>query len=91
MNSFVALPDEGPPDLIPDINDESVQLMLRLLRDRDWFIARNASLVLARHIGEKSPAVLEYFLSPQEREDSIRAFNVWWQAEEKRIEKAKRG
>jgi len=91
MNSFVALPDEGPPELIPDINDESVQLMLRLLRDRDWFIARNASLVLARHIGDEAPAVLEYFLSPQEREDAIRAFNVWWQAEEKRIEKAKRG
>ena len=91
LNSFVALPEEGAPDLVPDISSESIPMLLRLLRDRHWYVARNASFVLANHIGENAPAVLEYFLSPQEQEDAIRAFNIWWEAEEKRIEKAKRG
>jgi len=92
FNSFVALPAEGEePDLVPDVSNEAIPLLLRLLRDRDWYIARNASFVLARHIGEEAPPVLEYFLSPDESEDSIREFNIWWEKEEKRIEKERRG
>jgi len=91
LNSFVALPKKGLPALVPDVSVEAFPLLLRLLRDRDWYISRNASVVLAGHIGDDAPAVLEYFRSPTEREDAIREFNIWWEKEEKRIEKEKRG
>jgi hypothetical protein len=91
FNSFVALPPEGQPELVPDIRADAIPLLLRLLRDPDWYIARNASFVLARHIGAGAPPTLEYFLSPDEIDASVREFNIWWEKEEKRIEKEKRG
>jgi len=91
LNSFVALPDEGRPPLIPDVSNEAIPLLLRALRDREWYIARNASLVLAHHIGKDAPPVLEYFISPDEHDEAIKRFNVWWEKEEKRIEKERRG
>jgi len=98
LNSFVALPEKGDPEDVPDVSDEAVPLLLRVLRDRDWYLARNASMVLARHIErahrvkvEKAPPILEYYLSPDEREAAIREFNIWWEQEEKRIEKERAG
>ena len=98
LNSFVALPDKGEPENVPDVSDEAIPLLLRVLRDRDWYLARNASMVLARHIErghrvkvEKAPPMLEYYLSREEREAAIREFNIWWEQEEKRIEKERAG
>jgi len=88
LNSFV---EESQKTAVPTIADEAVPLMLRVLRDRDWYIARNASAILVARIGKGAPTALEYFLSPQEREAAIAAFNDWWRKEEKRIEAEKRG
>jgi HEAT repeat protein len=91
LNSFVALPKKGAPEAVPDVSDEAIPLLLRIMRSQDWYLARNASLVLARHIGKDAPPVLEYIRTPEEREDAIREFNIWWEKEEKRLEKEKRG
>ena len=88
LNSFV---EASQKKAMPEVANEAVPLMLRVMRDRDWYIARNASAILARKMGDEAPDILEYYRSPQEREASIRAFNGWWAVEEKRLEAERRG
>ncbi|MEM8884446.1 MAG: HEAT repeat domain-containing protein [Planctomycetota bacterium] len=80
-----------PPPPVPGAADEAVPLLLRVMRDDDWYLARNASAIVAQRMGKGAPMTLEYFLSTQDRERSIRIFNDWWDEEEKRIEAERRG
>ena len=68
-------------------------LLLRVLRDPDWYLNRNASMLAGAqaHRRRIHRPVLEYFLDKAEREDAIAKFNDWWRAEEKRLEKERRG
>jgi len=88
LNGFV---EASQKETLPVVADDVAPLLLRAMRDRDWYIARNASAALARKIGKGAPEVLEYFLSPEDRETSISAFNAWWRKEEARLEAERRG
>jgi HEAT repeat protein len=88
LNSFV---EGSKKAAMPPIDFEAVPMLLRVLRDGDWYINRNASALLALKMGKDAPDTLEYYRSPKERENSIRIFNEWWSKEEKRLEAERRG
>ncbi len=78
------------PDL-PPVPDEAVPLLLRVLRDKDWFLQRNASYVLSLRIGADGPEPISHVTTPEELEATIRAYNDWWAAQVARTEAERRG
>jgi len=69
-------------ELMEPVPDEVVPLLLRALRDKDWFIQRNAAWLLSRRIGPGAPKVIDYSSPPDEVEAAIRAYHDWWRQEE---------
>jgi HEAT repeat protein len=61
--------------------DEAVPLLLRVLRDPEWYLARNASMLLRQRLGPGAPDELTYLTTDEEREAAIRAFHDAWAAE----------
>jgi len=76
---------------VPEVPAEAVPVLLRALRDRDWFIRRNASYLLGRKMGADSPGTLDFATEPEEEERIIAAFNDWWSAIERAREAKERG
>jgi HEAT repeat protein len=70
-------PTLGPPP------DGAVPLLLKALRDKDWFIARNAAFLLNLRIGAAAPDEISFSTGDEEKEAAIRAYHEWWQAAEK--------
>lgn len=67
------------------LTDEAVPVLLRALRDSDWFLRRNASMLLGRRMGAGAPAELTQNSDDEEIAKAIRAYNDWWgQLEEKK-------
>ena len=62
------------------VPDEAVPVLLRALRDTDWFIQRNASFLLGHRIGPDAPRTINYSTSPADAEAAIRAYHDWWSA-----------
>ncbi len=60
--------------------DEMVPLLLKTLRDKEWFLQRNASYLLNLRIGEKAPEEIGYATAEDEAEAAIRAYHDWWDA-----------
>ena len=71
--------------------DEAVPLLLRALRDKDWFIVRNASFLLSRRIGAGAPDVITYSTSRADEEKAIAAYHDWWSALVAARRKAEKG
>jgi HEAT repeat protein len=60
--------------------DECVPILLKALRDKEWYIQRNASFLLNLRIGEKAPEEIGYATAAGEAETTIRAYHDWWDA-----------
>jgi hypothetical protein len=69
-------------DTLQQVPDGAVPVLLRALRDKDWFVARNAAFLLTRRMeadGRKdAPAPIDYASTPPEREAAIAAYHDWW-------------
>ncbi len=76
---------------VPPVPDEAVPLLLRVLRDKDWYLQRNASYLLSLRIGAEGPEPVSHLTSPEELEATIRAYNDWWAALVAKSESERRG
>ncbi len=61
-------------------SDEMVPILLKALRDKEWFIQRNASCLLNLRVGDKAPEEIGYATAEGEAEAAIRAYHDWWDA-----------
>ncbi|MHC4549787.1 MAG: HEAT repeat domain-containing protein [Planctomycetota bacterium] len=75
LQAFVEAKEPG------QVPDEAVPLLLSVLRDKDWYLQRNASFLLSRRIGPGAPPVITYATAPGEAEGAIRAYHDWWSAQ----------
>jgi HEAT repeat protein len=78
------------PD-IPPASDGMVPILLRALRDADWFIQRNASFLLSRRMGAGAPPVISFQTSREEAEAAIRAYHDWWAQRRAELEAREQG
>jgi hypothetical protein len=69
--------------------DEAVPVLLKALRDREFYIQRNASFLLNLRMGSGAPDEISYATSAEEAEAAIRAYHEWW-ASYRKAEEAKR-
>lgn len=76
---------------VPAVTDEAVPLLLRVLRDKQWYLRRNASFLLARRIGAAAPDLISYDTLGDEQEKLIAKYNDWWAAYSARKDKERRG
>jgi len=60
------------------VPDGAVPVLLRALRDNDWYIQRNASFLLGHRIGPEPPRTVTFSTSPADAEAAIRAYHDWW-------------
>jgi HEAT repeat protein len=60
--------------------DDCVPTLLKALRDKEWYIQRNASFLLNLRIGEKAPEEIGYATAEGDAEGIIRAYHDWWDA-----------
>ncbi|MFI5401859.1 MAG: HEAT repeat domain-containing protein [Planctomycetota bacterium] len=61
-------------------SDEIVPILLKALRDKEWFVQRNASFLLNLRIGPAAPDEIGYATAQGEAEEIIRAYHDWWDA-----------
>ncbi|MHC4342987.1 MAG: HEAT repeat domain-containing protein, partial [Planctomycetota bacterium] len=76
---------------VEDIRDDTVELLLTALRDKAWFIRRNASHLLSKRMGEGAPDEINYLTRPTEMEETIGAFHDWWAKVVAERERERRG
>jgi len=76
---------------VPPVSDHVVPLLLRILRDQQWFLRRNASFLLSHRIGPGAPPVISYDTSTQKAEQAIEAYNDWWARRQAQTAKERRG
>jgi HEAT repeat protein len=72
-------------------SDEMVPLLLKALRDKEWYVQRNACFVLNLRVGEGAPEEISYATSGEDAEAAIRAYHEWWDAYKKAEEAKKNG
>jgi HEAT repeat protein len=80
LKKWVEAKELGP------VPDGAVPVLLRALRDADWYIQRNASFLLGHRMGPTAPKTITFSTSPADAEAAIRAYHDWWDA----LAKAKR-
>ncbi len=61
-------------------SDEAVPILLKALRDKEWFVQRNASFLLNLRIGDGAPEEIGYATTAEEAEAAIRVYHDWWDA-----------
>lgn len=61
-------------------SDEAVPVLLKALRDKEWFVQRNASFLLNLRIGDAAPEEIGYATAQGEAEAAIRGYHDWWDA-----------
>jgi hypothetical protein len=71
--------------------DDVVPLLLKALRDKDWFVQRNASFLLNLRLGAAAPDEIDYATAPEEAEKAIRAYHSWWNTREAERRKREEG
>jgi len=71
--------------------DEMVPVLLRALRDKDWFVQRNASFLLNFRLGPDAPDEIGYATTTEDAEAAIRKYNDWWFAAEAERRKREQG
>jgi HEAT repeat protein len=76
---------------VPVVDDGCVPLLLRALRDDEWYLRRNASFLLNERIGPGAPKPITYSTRKAEAEATIAEYNAWWAMEQKRKSAEKRG
>lgn len=75
----------------PATTDAMVPVLLRVLRAEEWYLRRNASYLLSRHMGPDNPGVVSYATSSTEEERIVKAYNAWWRDKLKKAERERRG
>jgi len=75
---------EPPPDA-------AVPLLLKVLRDKEWYLQRNASFLLNLRIEAKARREISYASAPDEIETAIRQYHDWWAAYVKAKEAKEKG
>jgi HEAT repeat protein len=76
---------------VPVVDDSAIPLLLRALRDEEWYLRRNASFLLNRRIGPGAPKAITYSTRQADAEARIAEYNAWWSMEQKRKSATKRG
>jgi HEAT repeat protein len=71
--------------------DEMVPVLLKALRDKEWYIQRNASFLLNLRIGSGAPEEISFSTAGEDAEAAIRAYHEWWDAYKKAEEAKKDG
>ena len=87
--AVLGIDDSGEGVYVPP--EAAVPTLLRILRDEDWYVRRNASYLLRRRIGRGAPEVITHLSTPAEEEAIIRALHDWWNAERKKKISDERG
>jgi len=76
--------------LVPP-TDDLVPVLLKVLRDKEWYLQRNACFLLAMRMGSGAPEEISYATSSEEAEETIRTFHEWWDGYKKAQEAKKNG
>ena len=53
-------------------------MLLRALRDKDWYVQRNAAWLLNLRLGDGAPEPGAFLSSAEEAEAAIRTYHDWW-------------
>ncbi len=72
-------------------SDEMVPVLLKALRDKEWYVQRNASYLLNMRVGSGAPEEISYATATEDAEIAIRAYHEWWDACRKAEEARKNG
>jgi len=71
--------------------DSAIPLLLRVLRESEWYLVRNASTLLSERMGPGAPEPLDHLSMEEEKEKTIRAYHAWWAKESEKKKAAERG
>lgn len=72
-------------------SDAMVPVLLKALRDKEWYLPRNASYLLNMRVESGAPQEISYATSAEDAEAAIRAYHEWWDAYKKAEEARKNG
>lgn len=88
--SLAGIADE-PAVTPPPPPDAAIPVLLRALRDKDWYVQRNAAFLLNLRLGDAAPEPVTYLSSTEDVEKAIRGYNDWWKAIQERKRAEERG
>jgi len=63
--------------------DEAIPVLLKALRDKEWYLQRNASFLLNMRLEGEAPREISYASATEEIEAAIAAYHDWWDAYQK--------
>jgi len=76
---------------VPEVPDEAVPMLLRVLRDKDPYLQINASMLLDMRMGDAAPEPITWLSTTDEAERAIRAYVDWWAKRSRENEARERG
>ncbi|MGQ0613124.1 MAG: HEAT repeat domain-containing protein [Planctomycetaceae bacterium] len=73
------------------LKESAIPLLLRVLRESEWYLVRNASMLLSERMGPGAPEILDHLTMEEDKEKAIRAYHAWWAKESEKSKAAERG